>query len=713
MSRTAFAWPWAALACLAFSPAHADDFPDGLDFTDVQGTQRGVVVESDLRTIVGLDEIVNISISCPTSCAYSLDEGPWTSAPGSASESQTIRLRQTSHANLGDSVTANLSVGSASIDWVVANVGQPFFVDLESGNNQQAPINTAFQPITVRVRDISGNPIEDQAVVFGPSPAQAGVTFAGGANSTSVDTDAEGRVTVTPSANGFGGSYGLPVNANTAANTVSLQNTTASLTHNNFVSFPNTLVGETSSVPLTVFNNGNAPGMVTGVNSSNADIGIAIGACGNIAPGGSCTLQLTYTPTAPATIFNGSLTLVTNSVPQTPGVSFTAIATRPAAQAAESVPGTTLLYPYFEVDPAGSGGVNTVLSWRNTSATALLTHVTVWSDYGVPVMSFNAYMTGFDVITMDLYSMLVQGRIPATASAGQDPGDRISNQGPFSQDINFASCSGQLPYADPVLTPAFRADLISGLAGGPMLSRGARCVGAKHGDAILRGYVTIDTVNHCTQALPTDPNYAQIALTAQNAMAGEFLLVEPQARSAAMAQAAAIEGDVSGGAQFSAGDLTFYGSFNGNTAVDGREPLPTTWAVDANADDVEVVVWRDPKRNNPADFACNVANPNGFPLTAERVAAFDNEEQVANGNTGAFPLATQRVALGSAGLPAPGRSGWIYLGLGHAAGVANSNDPAAAQAWVSVLQRLDDPSRSGADAHPLDRANAARHNHPN
>ncbi|HEV8582424.1 MAG TPA: hypothetical protein VGX68_25435, partial [Thermoanaerobaculia bacterium] len=111
----------------------------------------------------------------------------------------------------------------------------------------------------------------------------------------------------------------------------------------------------------------------------------------------------------------------------------------------DDVPGATLLLPYFEVDLGNPNGVTTLFSVNNASATAILAHIVVWSDLSVPVLDFNIYLTGYDVQTINLRDILVSGILPRTASAGQDPGDTISPQGDFSQDINFASCAGQLP----------------------------------------------------------------------------------------------------------------------------------------------------------------------------------------------------------------------------------------------------------------------------
>src|SRR5436305_6675816 len=108
----------------------------------------------------------------------------------------------------------------------------------------------------------------------------------------------------------------------------------------------------------------------------------------------------------------------------------------------DAVPAATLLLPYFEVDLNNPNGLTTLFSINNASATAVLAHVVVWSDLSVPVLDFNIYLTGYDVQTINLRDILVNGVLPRTASAGQDPGDTISPKGQFSQDINFASCQG-------------------------------------------------------------------------------------------------------------------------------------------------------------------------------------------------------------------------------------------------------------------------------
>src|SRR5262245_53753397 len=83
-------------------------------------------------------------------------------------------------------------------------------------------------------------------------------------------------------------------------------------------------------------------------------------------------------------------------------------------------PAATLLLPYFEVDLANPAGANTLFTVNNASAAAVLAHVTLWSTMHVPVYTFNVYLTGYDSQPMYVRD-IINGVLPQTASAGQDP----------------------------------------------------------------------------------------------------------------------------------------------------------------------------------------------------------------------------------------------------------------------------------------------------
>lgn len=382
---------------------------------------------------------------------------------------------------------------------------------------------------------------------------------------------------------------------------------------------------------------------------------------------------------------------------------------------ADPVPGATLLFPYFEVDLASSTSRNTLLSWHASGASALLTHVTVWTDLGYPVLSFNVYLTGYDVVSFDLRDALQNGNLPVTASAGQDPTNTISPKGPYSQDINYASCNGQIPYPRPVLNPSYAGDLRAVLSGGPASYLSGKCAGFNHGDAIARGYVTVDTVNNCTQRVPGNAGYfGNGDATNQNSLVGEYFLVDKGNALMHQGEGVALEASGSDPRTSTSGNYTFYGRQVSWDASDNREPLPTTWAIDTTAERTDAIVWRDPKVP-VSPFTCGTSYPAGFPLGQESALLFDNQElPQAMSPAAPFPLAAQRVTLG---LPASGKSAWAYLGLSYLspdAGSVPPADQAADQAYVAVLQYPESGITStGSGAISLDSGQNARHVHPN
>jgi hypothetical protein len=402
-------------------------------------------------------------------------------------------------------------------------------------------------------------------------------------------------------------------------------------------------------------------------------------------------------------------------------------------------PGATLLLPYFEVDLDNPQGMTTLFSVNNSSATAILAHVTVWSDMGIPVFAFNVYMTGYDATPINMRDIL-NGTVPITASAGQDPGDNsnpntgISNKGIFSQDINFASCSGQLPYTG---VPAnYVSYMRAALTGQASSFHAGQCVAKNHGTpTIARGYVTVDTVNHCYIGFPSDFIYQApfAVMTAQNVMFGEYSYVNPSLDLAYGDNLVSITGNQLD-PDFIPGNYTFYGRFNNFTAADYREPLSTNFAArfvspkDFKTADkarrrsvlppaTELVVWRDTKVSNVNGFACGTT-PAWYPLSQEDVTAFDEQENAETPTfaTAPFPAATQRVTVNDSNFALTASTGWLFLNLntvvpGGGVGLA---DPVAAQAWVTILNRVQQGPNGGRydvgyRAVRMDSARAASH----
>jgi hypothetical protein len=402
----------------------------------------------------------------------------------------------------------------------------------------------------------------------------------------------------------------------------------------------------------------------------------------------------------------------------------------------DAVPAATLLLPYFEVDLADPNGEDTLFSVNNASATAILAHVVVWSDLSVPVLDFNIYLTGYDVQTINLRDVL-SGSLPQTASAGQDPHDTISPHGLLSQDINFASCNGLLP--TPPLPASFVSGLQASLTGQASSNLGGRCAGRAFGDNVARGYITVDTVNNCTLRFPGDPGYfgpgGSGDATNQNVLWGDYFYINNSQNFADGNTLVHIEASGTNPETSTAGQYTFYGRYDGWTAVDNREPLATNFAarfVTGGLFDggTSLFVWRDSKVNQ-TPFTCPAVagvRPPWYPLGQEAIVIFDEAEQPQVPQSFPvspqppqqglipFPAEAQRTEVGGADLPvAPYNFGWLYLNLNTTVAAAGANppeDPAAAQAWVTIEMKAGGRFSVGYDAVKLDSACIALHFSP-
>jgi hypothetical protein len=384
----------------------------------------------------------------------------------------------------------------------------------------------------------------------------------------------------------------------------------------------------------------------------------------------------------------------------------------------DDVPAATLLLPYFEVDLTSTNGVNTLFSINNASATAVLAHVTVWSDQSVPVLDFDVYLTGFDIQTISLRDILVGGNLPVTASVGQDPqmgavGVGISPKGVASQDINFASC-GVLPYTNPAVSASFRAHLQAWLQGNQSPATG-NCAGSKTKDNILRGYVTVDTVNACNLFFPSDFAFYSPFLTFQNVLWGDYFYVNTGESFAQGETLVAIEACP---ACFVPGDHTFYGRYNAAAATDRREPLPTTFAArflnGAGFDGgTDYLVWRE-ANSAAAAYSCALQGPaSWYPLEANQIVIFDEQEQpvTAEDCPSGDPTCEQVVVIPNEAnrtdvaldLLAPFSFGFTWLNLQHSnpgfVAIYGDDD---AQGWVTAVMDARGRFSVGFDAVHID-----------
>ncbi|HEX4954967.1 MAG TPA: hypothetical protein VF017_16375 [Thermoanaerobaculia bacterium] len=400
----------------------------------------------------------------------------------------------------------------------------------------------------------------------------------------------------------------------------------------------------------------------------------------------------------------------------------------------DAVPAATLLLPYFEVNLDDLSGVTTLFSINNARESAALAHVTFWTDLGVATLDFNVYLTGYDVVTFNLRDVFTTGVTPMTASDGQDPADTISPQGPFSVDINFPSCNGQLPL--PPLPAALIDHLRAAHTGRASGVFSGLCSGVNHGDNIARGYLTIDNVSTCTLLFPYEPGYfvsgGTGAANNTNQLWGDYFYVDAANNFAQGETLVHIEASNALGA----GNYTFYRRFSGGE--DQREGLGSSFAMrylnggvfDGGTD---LLVWRDPKRTI-LPFSCALPYPSPFPLGETEIVVFDEQEnadvpepcpispgcgpaeeaspdKVAQAK---IPFAANRVAVSSPSFltSAPGLGlrdliaafnfGWLRLNLNTT--VAGSQVPfePITQNWVAAVMDANGRFSVGFDAIQLD-----------
>ncbi len=379
----------------------------------------------------------------------------------------------------------------------------------------------------------------------------------------------------------------------------------------------------------------------------------------------------------------------------------------------DDTPAATLLLPYFEVDLGSASGRTTLMSINNAAAEAVLAHVVLWTDLSVPVLDFNLYLTGYDVQTVNLRDVL-GGKLPRTASAGQDPDDTISPRGDFSGELDLSSCDEVLPYEQ--LPPAYVQHVRSVLTGGPspLTAWEGRCGGLHYGDGLARGYVTVDAVSGCTLRFPGDAGYFAAAgsgdASDRNVLWGDVFYVDSGESSAQGETLVHIEADPLNPETADAGQYTFYGRYVAWTAVDNREPLTssfaTRYALGGGFDGgTDLLVWRDSKQASPGTgWVCAdvpLDEPAWYPLGQEQIIVFGEEENpvlpgpcflspcLYDEPVLPFPAEAQRVAVGGPSFyTVEDDFGWIFLDLDSQVVPAGENppeDPGAMQNWVTTV----------------------------
>lgn len=391
-------------------------------------------------------------------------------------------------------------------------------------------------------------------------------------------------------------------------------------------------------------------------------------------------------------------------------------------------PAATLLLPYFEVDFTApeDRARTTLLSVTNVSAFPQIAHVTLWTDWAYPVLTFNVFLTGYDVQSINLYDVLAKGRITQTSMTAP-PGLLSVQEG--SGNVNFlpsarVNCSG--PAMPGMLPPATLADLQTSLTTGRVSFCGTSRIGGTHTWAI--GYATIDLVADCTPTLPTTASYHAEELLYDNVLIGDFQIVDPNpavgnlALGEPMVHIRAIpEGGTAGSMADTNLPYTFYDRYTptAHRTVDRRQPLPSAFAAryiqgGATGFLTDFQVWREGLTQG--DAACS-SYINNRAITVNEVVRFDERENptttapqviICTFSPGTFTMpATSSYPSTSTSFPpltSGDVAGWMYMNL-HA---NYAYDPSrkcgrmrASQNWVVVGMEAEGRYATAQPAVPL------------
>jgi len=357
-------------------------------------------------------------------------------------------------------------------------------------------------------------------------------------------------------------------------------------------------------------------------------------------------------------------------------------------------PAATLLLPYFEVDTTGATGQTTYFTITNVTRYPQIAHVTLWTDWAYPVLSFNIFLTGYDVQAINLYDVIVRGIV--AAPSGTAASRRRSQSPPSGGNLRARlDCAGAPATLPASVLAEVRNALRTGVfnPGGGISSCGT--VGGVHSNAI--GYATIDVVAGCTNLLPSDPAYYTTDLLFDNVLIGDYQQLggSPSGTGPSLGFDAAGNPMVhiravpeGGGAGSAAGappetnlPYTFYDRFTpaANRTIDRRQPLPANFAArfisggrDAYA--TNFTIWREGATGTDASCASNLKN--GAMTVAEIIRFDEHENPFTLGGfvncTCFFPPttlpATSSTASSSTLFPAmltPDIGGWLYLNLNN------------------------------------------------
>jgi hypothetical protein len=363
-------------------------------------------------------------------------------------------------------------------------------------------------------------------------------------------------------------------------------------------------------------------------------------------------------------------------------------------------PAATLLLPYFAVDLDAPVSVarTTVMTIVNTSRQPQIGRLTVWTDLGYPVFTFNVFLTGYDVQALNLYDILVRGVIAPDrgTSNANTPGSRSLGNGAnplFLPDAATTCSSARMPVQLPV---NILTDFQNALTTGSYSLCGTSKIGTTHPRSAATGYVTVDVVANCLFASPADPAFYDQVLY-DNVLTGDYEEISPNPATGNYAGGnplvhirAVPEGGAAGVPIATNLPYTFYSRFapSGRPNMDRRQPLPSVFSArfiqgGGAAFNTDFRIWREPVSGTTSNCAIYASNAKPF----VEVVRFDERE---NPTVLATPAATIPAAASVASsssifppLTSTDVAGWMYLNL-HNSATTPSDGSRPSQNWVTV-----------------------------
>ena len=366
-------------------------------------------------------------------------------------------------------------------------------------------------------------------------------------------------------------------------------------------------------------------------------------------------------------------------------------------------PAATLLLPYFDVNTVNPQEGTTFFTITNVTPLPQIARVTLWTDVAFPVVTFNIFLTGYDVQSINLADVVMLGRIaePGTSS---NSGVGARSAGNDANPLIDTTACGKLPDR---LPPEVLADVRSALTLGRTTACGNAPVGFPHEDRHAIGYATIDVVRNCGSAMPVDPGYFESEILYDNVLIGDYQQVDGLnnfAQGNTLVHIRAIpEGGLSGSAQTNF-RRTFYSRLQNGGTADRRQPLPSTFAarwIDGGVGELitSLKIWRESVTS--ATAGCAVGDNAG--MSFPDFVRFDEEENPTALRYDCpfecyeprWPVAVvDRLDAGGAWWdvlppnPTDALAGWLYLNL-HNRNGQHLPDEAATQSWVVVSFRAE------------------------